>query len=100
MAGFGLGAAGFERPVSGGIVVDIEETDMRGMVPDIYELTGCADPRVSPDGTRVAYVVNRIDREAVSTGARSDGGRRRVVTVPAVHVRRQAGCEPQVVAGW
>jgi dipeptidyl aminopeptidase/acylaminoacyl peptidase len=51
--------------VTGGIVVDIEETDMRGMVPeDIYELTGCADPRVSPDGTRAAYVVNRIDREA------------------------------------
>ena len=38
---------------------------MRGMVPeDIYELTGCADPRISPDGTRVAYVVNRVDREA------------------------------------
>jgi len=31
---------------------------------DVYELTGVGDPRVSPDGRRVAYVVNRIDREA------------------------------------
>jgi dipeptidyl aminopeptidase/acylaminoacyl peptidase len=36
-----------------------------GMVPeDVYELTGVLDPRVSPDGGRVAYVVWRIDREA------------------------------------
>ncbi|HZT85864.1 MAG TPA: S9 family peptidase [Gaiellaceae bacterium] len=31
---------------------------------DVYALTSVADPRVSPDGRRVAYVVNRIDREA------------------------------------
>ena len=37
---------------------------MRGMVPVIHELTGCADPRVSPDGTRGRYLVQRIDREA------------------------------------
>ena len=38
---------------------------MGGMVPeDVYELTGVADPRLSPDGTTVAYVVDRIDREA------------------------------------
>jgi dipeptidyl aminopeptidase/acylaminoacyl peptidase len=35
------------------------------MVPeDVYELTGVADPRLSPDGATVAYVVNRIDGEA------------------------------------
>ena len=37
----------------------------RGMVPDdLYELTGAADPRLSPDGATCAYVVWRIDRES------------------------------------
>ena len=37
---------------------------MAGMVPeDVYELTGVADPRLSPDGRLVAFVVTRIDRE-------------------------------------
>jgi dipeptidyl aminopeptidase/acylaminoacyl peptidase len=31
---------------------------------DIYALTSVGDPRLSPDGLRVAYVVNRIDGEA------------------------------------
>ncbi len=31
---------------------------------DVYELTGVADPRLSPDGSRVAYQVWTIDREA------------------------------------
>src|SRR5579864_1776444 len=31
---------------------------------DVYELTGVGDPRVSPDGTRVAYQVWSIDEEA------------------------------------
>ncbi len=31
---------------------------------DVYALTSVGDPRVSPDGRRVAYVVNWIDREA------------------------------------
>jgi dipeptidyl aminopeptidase/acylaminoacyl peptidase len=31
---------------------------------DVYELTGVADPRLSPDGRSVAYVVWRIDRDA------------------------------------
>ena len=31
---------------------------------DVYELTGVADPRISPDGSRVAYQVSSIDREA------------------------------------
>ena len=31
---------------------------------DVYALTSVGDPRLSPDGQRVAYVVNRIDREA------------------------------------
>src|SRR5260370_11119876 len=30
---------------------------------DVYGLTGAGDPRISPDGTRVAYVVSSIDRE-------------------------------------
>ncbi|HMK91801.1 MAG TPA: hypothetical protein VK576_02270, partial [Thermoleophilia bacterium] len=38
---------------------------MPGMLPqDVYQLTGVADPRVSPDGTRVAYVVTSVDGEA------------------------------------
>src|SRR3954469_532305 len=31
---------------------------------DVYALTSVGDPRISPDGRRVAYVVNRIDQEA------------------------------------
>ncbi len=35
---------------------------MNGMVPeDVFELTGVADPRLSPDGTTVAYVVGAVD---------------------------------------
>jgi len=35
------------------------------MVPeDVYELTGVADPRLSPDGRTVAYTVWRTDKEA------------------------------------
>ena len=30
---------------------------------DVYELTGVGDPRISPDGSRVAYVVATADRE-------------------------------------
>jgi len=30
---------------------------------DVYELTGVGDPRISPDGTRVAYATWWIDRE-------------------------------------
>jgi dipeptidyl aminopeptidase/acylaminoacyl peptidase len=37
---------------------------MAGMVPeDVYELVSVADPRLSPDGRVVAFVVTRIDRE-------------------------------------
>lgn len=37
---------------------------MAGMVPeDVWELTGGSDPRVSPDGKLVAYVVTTPDRE-------------------------------------
>jgi len=31
---------------------------------DVYALTSVGDPRISPDGRRVAYVVSRIDEEA------------------------------------
>ncbi len=38
---------------------------MPGMSPqDVYELRGVADPRLSPDGARVAFVVWGIDKEA------------------------------------
>ncbi len=38
---------------------------MTGMVPeDVYELTGVADPRLSPDGATVAYVVGTVDKKA------------------------------------
>jgi len=37
---------------------------MPGMLPsDILQLTGVADPRLSPDGTTVAYVVSGLDGE-------------------------------------
>src|SRR6266487_1929297 len=37
---------------------------MAGMVPeDVYELTGAAEPRLSPDGRTVAYSVWSVDRE-------------------------------------
>jgi len=37
---------------------------MPGMVPeDVYELTSVSDPRISPDGTRAACVVARVDRD-------------------------------------
>lgn len=38
---------------------------MIGMTPeDVYKLVGVSDPRISPDGKRVAYVVSRVDRDA------------------------------------
>ncbi len=38
---------------------------MPGMLPqDVFQLTGVADPRLSPDGTTVAYVVTGLDGEA------------------------------------
>src|SRR5213080_4353390 len=37
---------------------------MRGMAPeDVYELTGAGEPRLSPDGTTVAYSVWGVDKE-------------------------------------
>ena len=38
---------------------------MKGMVPeDVYGLTGVADPRLSPDGSLVAYAIWLVDRDA------------------------------------
>jgi dipeptidyl aminopeptidase/acylaminoacyl peptidase len=43
----------------------IESRLVAGMRPeDVYALTGVAEPRLSPDGRRAAYVVERVDREA------------------------------------
>ena len=42
---------------------------------DVYALTSVGDPRLSPDGRRVAYVVSRIDERRTPTAARS-GSRR------------------------
>jgi dipeptidyl aminopeptidase/acylaminoacyl peptidase len=42
---------------------------MTGMVPeDVYALTGVGDPRLSPQGDTVAFVVTRVDREANEYG--------------------------------
>ena len=38
---------------------------MAGMVPeDVFELTGVADPRLSPDGSTIAYAVWKIDKDS------------------------------------
>jgi len=38
---------------------------MAGMQPrDVYELVNASDPRISPDGSRIAYVVTRLDEES------------------------------------
>ena len=58
---------------------------------DVYELTGVGDPRLSPDGSRVAYVVSTTDRESseyrstiwVATARRLDRAAR-------LHDRREA----------
>jgi dipeptidyl aminopeptidase/acylaminoacyl peptidase len=43
----------------------LESLFVPGMVPeDVYELTGVGDPRISPDGSRVAYQVWWIDRDS------------------------------------
>jgi len=40
---------------------------MLGMQPhDVFKLTGVSDPRVSPDGTKIAYVVWRADQASNS----------------------------------
>ena len=67
---------------------------------DVYELTGVADPRLSPDGSRVAYQVWTIDREANEyRGAiwvtALDGSER----AAPLHLGRAARREPAVVAG-
>src|SRR3954449_8534554 len=37
---------------------------MPGMRPeDVYELANAGDPRIAPDGNRVAYTVTTLDRE-------------------------------------
>ena len=74
---------------------------MAGMVPeDVYELTGVADPRLSPDGTTVAYVVGsgRQGRERVQ-GRDLAGGGRRVGAAAPVHERGQGRRRPALVAG-
>ena len=71
------------------------------MVPeDVYELTGVADPRLSPDGTTVAYVVGAVDKDANEyRGGDLAGGGRRVGAAAPVHERRQGRRRPALVAG-
>ncbi len=63
---------------------------MAGMVPeDVYELTGVSDPRVSPDGRTVVFVVWRLDRESNGTKgaiwlAATDGSPRRASSRPVM----------------
>jgi dipeptidyl aminopeptidase/acylaminoacyl peptidase len=53
------------RAMSSEAGAPIKEVPMPGMVPeDVFELTGASDPRFSPDGATVAYVVVGMDREA------------------------------------
>ncbi len=43
---------------------EVTPAQARGMTPeDVYDLTGASDPRLSPDGTTIAYTVWSIDRE-------------------------------------
>src|SRR3954453_15783445 len=52
-------------PANAGRVVRLESRPVPGMRPeDVYELVNVSDPRISPDGRRVAYVVTRPDSEA------------------------------------
>src|SRR5881227_2775880 len=58
-----MGGAGQRKPPARTKVAP----GVTGMRPeDVYALTSVGDPRLSPDGRRVAYVVNRIDRESNS----------------------------------
>lgn len=60
---------------------------MRPMEPrDIYRLTGVSDPRISPDGDRVAYVVWRVDEDENSYPS-------------AIWVREQDGRDTQLTEG-
>jgi dipeptidyl aminopeptidase/acylaminoacyl peptidase len=45
-------------------VTAISYAPVPGMAPeDVYELAAAADPRLSPDGNTVAFVVTRVDRK-------------------------------------
>ena len=74
---------------------------MSGMVPeDVFALTGVEDPRVSPDGSAVAYVVTTIDGEANQYRsaiwlASLDGS----CGAPTAHGRDQARRRSAMVAG-
>ena len=70
------------------------------MLPeDIYELVNAGDPRISPDGSRVAFVVTAVDREANEYRGR-DLGRpaRRIRGAAAVHLGRAPGLDAPLVA--
>ena len=64
--------------------------DKRPMtVDDLLAVKGVSSPQISPDGTRVVYVVSEIDRDANKTNSslwlvNTDGGDpRRLTTAPA-----------------
>ncbi len=62
-----IGAGGFEGRGHGVVLPSgpkYPTYPVSNMVPaDVYELAWAGDPRISPDGRTVAYVVTRIDKE-------------------------------------
>ena len=73
---------------------------MRGMKPeDVYALKGVSDPRLSPDGTTVAYVPWSIDGEANEyRGEHLARAGRRLRAAAPVHDRRAPGRRAALVA--
>ena len=59
---------------------------------DVYELVSAGDPRISPDGSRVAYTVTEVDRDAndyrsaVWVAPRDGGAEPRRFTLSLIHI--------------
>ena len=70
------------------------------MLPeDIYELVNAGDPRISPDGSRVAFVVTAVDREANEyRGADLGRSARRIGGTAPIHLGRAQRHDTALVA--
>ena len=67
---------------------------------DIGRIVSASDPKISPDGSTVAYVVSRVDLEANKLPQRDLAGRRRRLLRPVpVHRRRARRQRPGVGTG-